>query len=84
MPRIPKLRIPCLTISMSDAVDTALTITSKGVEASKDVITAAVPVPGLGLALNVTVEILNKIQVRLHPVYVYSCIVIVDVCFRIL
>ena len=37
--------------------------TIKGLEATKDFIVAAAPVPGLSIALNVTIELLKKIQV---------------------
>ena len=44
--------------------DAILSTTVKTLEASKDVITSVTPVPGLGIALNLTIEILKKIQVR--------------------
>ena len=44
--------------------DAILDTTVKTLEASKDVITSAAPIPGLGVALNLTIEVLKKIQVR--------------------
>ena len=57
MDRLKHLRLP------SGTGDAILGATVKSLEASKDVITAAAPVPGLGVAFNLTVEILKKIQV---------------------
>lgn len=45
-------------------VDSFLEVTVNGLEASKDVIAAAAPVPGLSVALNITIEILKMAQVR--------------------
>ncbi|KAI0686341.1 hypothetical protein C8T65DRAFT_747435 [Cerioporus squamosus] len=44
-----------------EAAVTVLDLTVKGLEASKDTIAAAVPVPGLSVALSVAIELLKKI-----------------------
>ena len=55
-----------------DAGGVLLDGTIKGLEATKDFIVAAAPVPGLSIALNVTIELLKKIQVSsiLHTIFV--------------
>ena len=46
-----------------DTAGIVLDGTIRGLEATKDFITAAAPVPGLSIALNVTIELMKKIRV---------------------
>ena len=50
-----------------DTAGVVLDGTIKGLEATKDFITAAAPVPGLSIALNVAIELMKKIQVSSIP-----------------
>ena len=50
-------------LSSSETGDAILSTTVNTLEASKDVVASAAPVPGLGVALNLTIEVLKKIQV---------------------
>ena len=54
-----------------DAGGALLEGTIKGLEATKDFIVAAAPVPGLSIALNVTIELLKKIQVSSIPLTIF-------------
>lgn len=55
----------CLKLpKFSFAATAVLDGTVRSLEATKDTITAAAPVPGLSIALNVVIELLKKIQVR--------------------
>ena len=47
-----------------EAAEGLLDGTIRGLEASKDLVVSAAPVPGLGVAIDLTVELLKKIQVR--------------------
>ena len=47
----------------SNTGDMLLSAAVKSLEASKDVVAAVAPIPGLGVILNLMVEILHKIQV---------------------
>ena len=53
-----------LHLRKGEAVDTLLRAAIEGLEASKDAITAAAPVPGLSIVLDIVTELLKKIQVR--------------------
>ena len=48
-----------LTRHKGEALEAAI----KGLEESKDLITAAAPVPGLSVVLDILIEVLKKIQV---------------------
>ena len=47
-----------------EAAESLLDGTIRGLEASKDLVVSTAPVPGLGVAIDLTVELLKKIQVR--------------------
>ncbi len=76
----PLAPIPSTTTSMthpdrpktapktSEALDTALDLTVEGLEAAKETIVNALSAPGLGVALNVVIGILKKVQVCSFPV----------------
>ncbi|KAI0688203.1 hypothetical protein C8T65DRAFT_675019 [Cerioporus squamosus] len=55
------LKLPEFSPTAREAASTALDLTVKALENSKDVISAA-PVPGLGIALDVLVKVLKKAQ----------------------
>ena len=56
-------RLSHLWANKGETIGTVLELTVRGLEVSKDAITAAAPVPGLGPALDVTIELLKKVQV---------------------
>ena len=55
-----------------DAGGVLLDGTIKGLEATKDFIVAAAPVPGLSIALNVAIELMKKIQVSSIPLTILT------------
>ena len=56
-------RLSHLWANKRETIGTVLDVTVRGLEVSKDAITAAAPVPGLGPALDVTIALLRKVQV---------------------
>ena len=56
-------RLSHLWNNKGETIDTVLEVTVRGLELSKDTITAAAPVPGLGPALDLAIELLRKVQV---------------------
>ena len=56
----------------SEAVDTFLQVAINGIEISKEAITAAAPVPGLSIVLDIVTKLLKKIQVRQVAVFLCS------------
>ena len=57
------LHRPRLSSRARKTVRTMLDLTIRGLEVGKDTISAAAPVPGLNVALDVLIEVLKKVQV---------------------
>ena len=62
-----RLKLPRLSSRTRDTARTILDLTLRGLETGKDTIVAAAPVPGLGVALDVLIALLQKVQVCHAP-----------------